>query len=93
MSRPPRWLLAAALAATVVLVGCTDGERRDDAGPEMTPPTTVQATPQGASDCPTTSVDTLRDQVYLEGTGAPVELTSLDVHTPVRGPGCPPTPV
>jgi acetyl esterase/lipase len=38
-------------------------------------------------------VDTLRDQVFLEDTGAPSDLTSLDVHSPVRGRGCPPTPV
>jgi acetyl esterase/lipase len=87
------------LASTVALVGCTEPER-PDAGPSAAAPSTAvpstavpsTAVPDGA-DCTTTSVESTRDQVYLAGTGASPELTSLDVYSPVRDAGCPPTPL
>jgi arylformamidase len=89
----PRRLLTATLASTVMLVGCTDGEPSNGDAPEAVATPSTSTTAQDPDDCATTSVDTLRDQVFLADTGAPAELTSLDVYSPARGPGCPPTPV
>jgi acetyl esterase/lipase len=75
----------------MLLLGCSGGDGTDRVAPETT--ATPSTAPQGAEACTTASVDVLSDQVYLDDTGAPADLTSLDVHSPVRGPDCPPTPV
>lgn len=87
MTRRPRRLLVATVATAAALLGCTDDDRADRSAPATS---TSSATDE---DCATREVTTRRDQVYLDDTGAPEDLTSLDVHSPVRAPGCPPSPV
>lgn len=71
------------LVALVPLLGCSDAE-------QAAPTTSGDRAPL---DCTTTGVEVDADIAYLEGTGSPADLTSLDVHRPVQAEGCGPTPV